>query len=118
MSPMNKDWQNQIRKRFPDWHTSEMILRWLEVARSDDRPYVGDLVSGDVITNSPLGVWVDINCGFPALLPFENMLDAQAQFITSDEYQTLGSIVHGEISSLEIDGEIRLIQLPYPRAVT
>ena len=112
------DWRQQIRDRFPDWLTSAAILRFIDAMELDDRPYVGDIVSGEVISRAPFGVWVDIHCGFPALLLVPNMLNAQSSPITFDDFPQLHSVVHAEIVSLGVEGEIGLIQIAEPNATS
>jgi len=114
---MPESWEEQLRKRFPDWLTPEACLRFLEVSVSDDRPYVGDIVSGVVISRAPFGVWVDIDCGFLSLLLVVNMLEAEAKPISFDEYPELGTIIYAEIHSLGVEGEIGLSQIPNPKSV-
>ena len=115
---MSESWEEQLRKRFPDWLTSEGILRFMELTRLDDRPYVGDIVSGEVVARAPFGVWVDIDWGFPALMLVVNMLNAGTKSISFDSYPALGTIVYAEINSLGVEGEIGLTQIHNPETAT
>lgn len=115
---MPDNWQDQLRERFPDWLTSKAIMRFLEMSEQNKRPFVGDLVSGEVIAVAPFGVWVDVNWGFPALLLAANMLNVEGERISEYDYPKLGTIIHAEITSLDVEGEIKLIQTPDPDAAT
>ena len=103
---MSEKWDTDIRHQFPDWLTSDAILRWLDF----DKPNVGDTFTGTVIARAPFGVWLDIGIGFPALLLAPNMIKSHRS-IESDDYPKIGDAIFTEIIGLSVGAEITLLQI-------
>jgi hypothetical protein len=104
---MAHEWMNDIRARFPDWQTDDATARWPVVKA---RLSVGQEVSGKVIARAPLGVWVDIETGHPALLLVTEMARAADRPIKFVEYPAIGAIVTATIVTLGDRAEIGLAQ--------
>jgi ribosomal protein S1 len=104
-------WEEDIRVRYPEWHTEAGRACWPEIR---GRLRIGQDVRGSVIARAPFGVWLDINAGYPALLLVPEMRHAKERRITFDDYPEIGEIVEAWIVALGERAEISLTQRDRP----
>ncbi len=100
-------WQDDLRRRFPQWLSQEALVEWPAV-RATLTPE--QAISGTVIARAPFGVWLDIGVSFPAILLVPRMKDADTHRIVFDDYPKMGERVEGWICVLGPRGEIGVTQ--------
>ncbi len=89
---------------------------WGELVREHFRnqipilPKVGDCVNGKVVACAPFGIWLDINCGLPAIL---EIIQLYSQKYKPEEYPEWMPEIGDELDAIVVaitNKEIRLTQ--------
>ena len=99
------EWQEDIRRLYPDWNTPEWKARW---QRSAPPARVGDALSGHVIARAPFGVWLEFGLGCPALLLVPYI--AHDGPLSFEEYPALGEQLTVRVRTVGPTGEIGVTQ--------
>jgi hypothetical protein len=106
---MAHEWTQEIRTRFPDWKTSDALIRW---PTDKARLKIGQQVSGTVIARAPFGVWLDIGAAHPALMEATEMARPGQRPVQSIDWPPTGTNLTATIVALGDKAEIALSQFP------
>ena len=83
-------WERLLSARFPSRDAVEVEREWVALKQQFS---FGQSVSGVVVAKAPFGAWVDIGCGFPALLEIVCVAGLTPERYRSDDWCAIGSDV-------------------------
>ncbi len=91
---LNNDWRQLLAARFPSRDDLTAQREW---ASLKPRLLISQTVIGTVVAKAAFGAWLDIGCGFPALLLIPDVAGLTAKAYQDDDCCAADSPITAEV---------------------